>query len=316
MEFMSAKEAADKWGISQRRVAYLCSEDRIDNVAMVGNMWIIPVTAKKPIDARSIRYTKNNEKKIKPFLKWAGGKGQLLSEIEKYYPFKKGKITKYAEPFVGGGAVLFDILSKYNLEAVYISDINAELINTYRIIRDDIDELVDMLTVMQKEFVPMSTDSRKKYYLEKRFRFNHLKLNGNENVNVEKAALMIFLNKTCFNGLFRVNRKGMFNVPIGSYKNPLICDRENLHAVSEKRFHGDVPDNWQGITQSAEYSEAAYNVVRTKRFPVKPMSVDEAIMQMEMLNHEFFMFVNEETNEMNVVYKRKDGDYGLLEPYR
>ena len=84
----------------------------------------------------------------------------------------------------------------------------------------------------------------------------------------------------------------------------------------EKRFHGDVPDNWQGITQSAEYSEAAYNVVRTKRFPVKPMSVDEAIMQMEMLNHEFFMFVNEETNEMNVVYKRKDGDYGLLEPYR
>ena len=234
MEFMSAKEAADKWGISQRRVAYLCSEDRIDNVAMVGNMWIIPVTAKKPIDARSIRYTKNNEKKIKPFLKWAGGKGQLLSEIEKYYPFKKGKITKYAEPFVGGGAVLFDILSKYNLEAVYISDINAELINTYRIIRDDIDELVDMLTVMQKEFVPMSTDSRKKYYLEKRFRFNHLKLNGNENVNVEKAALMICLNKTCFNGLFRVNRKGMFNVPIGSYKNPLICDRENLHAVSEK----------------------------------------------------------------------------------
>ena len=84
----------------------------------------------------------------------------------------------------------------------------------------------------------------------------------------------------------------------------------------EKRFHGDVPDSWQGITQSAEYSEGAYNVVRTKRFPVKPMSVDEAIMQMEMLNHEFFMFVNEETNEMNVVYKRKDGDYGLLEPYR
>ena len=89
--------------------------------------------------------TKNDKKKVKPFLKWAGGKGQLLSEIETYYPFENGKITKYAEPFVGGGAVLFDILSKYDLEEVYISDINAELINTYRIIRDDIDELVAML---------------------------------------------------------------------------------------------------------------------------------------------------------------------------
>jgi DNA adenine methylase len=130
MDFMSAREAADKWGISQRRVAVLCSENRIDNAKMVGNMWIIPTTAEKPIDARSIHYTKNHEKKAKPFLKWAGGKGQLLSEIEKYYPFENGKITKYAEPFVGGGAVLFDVLNKYDLETVYISDINAELINT------------------------------------------------------------------------------------------------------------------------------------------------------------------------------------------
>ena len=116
MEFMSAREAADKWGISQRRVAVLCSENRIDNATMVGNMWIIPTTAEKPIDARSVRYSKCDSKKVKPFLKWAGGKGQLLSEIEKYYPFGDGKIIKYAEPFVGGGAVLFDILSKYDLE--------------------------------------------------------------------------------------------------------------------------------------------------------------------------------------------------------
>ena len=142
MEFMSAREAADKWGISQRRVAVLCSENRIDNATMVGNMWIIPTTAEKPIDARSIRYIQNDGKKVKPFLKWAGGKGQLLSVIEKYYPFSDGKITKYAEPFVGGGAVLFDILSKYDLDEIYISDINAELINTYRIIQDDIDELI------------------------------------------------------------------------------------------------------------------------------------------------------------------------------
>ena len=204
MDFMSAREAAEKWGISQRRVAVLCSENRIDNATMVGNMWIILTTAEKPIDARSIRYSKADEKKIKPFLKWAGGKGQLLSEIEKYYPFKSGKITKYAEPFVGGGAVLFDILSKYNLDAVYISDINAELINTYRIIRDDIDELIDMLMAMQNEFVPMDTDDRKAYYLAKREHFNDLKVNGNENINIEKAALMIFLNKTCFNGLLLI----------------------------------------------------------------------------------------------------------------
>lgn len=234
MDFMSAREAADKWGISQRRVAVLCSERRIDNAMMVGNMWIIPSSAKKPIDARSVRYAKSDEKKTKPFLKWAGGKGQLLSEIEKYYPFENGEITKYAEPFVGGGAVLFDILSKYNLEAVYISDINAELINTYRIIRSDIDALVDMLTVMQNEFIPMNTDDRKAYYLAKREQFNDLKISNEDNTNIEKAALMIFLNKTCFNGLFRVNKKGLFNVPMGAYKNPMICDEENLRSVSKK----------------------------------------------------------------------------------
>lgn len=234
MEYMSAREAASKWGISQRRVAILCAEQRIEEATMVGNMWIIPTTAEKPIDARSLRYIKKDEKKVKPFLKWAGGKGQLLSAIEKYYPFEKSKITKYAEPFVGGGAVLFDILSRYELEEVYISDINAELINTYRIIRDDIDELIFLLKVMQSKFVPLDTEHRKAYYFCNRERFNDLKVNGDESINIEKAALMIFLNKTCFNGLFRVNKKGLFNVPMGSYKNPLICDEINLRAVSEK----------------------------------------------------------------------------------
>ena len=172
-----------------------------------------------------------NDKRIKPFLKWAGGKGQLLPEIEKYYPFDSGKIDKYAEPFVGGGAVLFDILGKYELKEVYISDVNAELINTYRIIRDDIDILISILSAMQMEFIPMEIEYRKAYYLMKRERFNELKINGDESVNIEKAALMIFLNRTCFNGLFRVNRKGLFNVPMGSYKNPIICNEENLRNI-------------------------------------------------------------------------------------
>ncbi|MGN0554892.1 MAG: DNA adenine methylase [Candidatus Fimenecus sp.] len=233
MGFLSARQAAEKWGISQRRVAVLCAENRIEGAEMVGNMWIIPKTAAKPRDARSIRYNKE-EKAAKPFLKWAGGKGQLLHEIEQYYPFADGKIKKYAEPFVGGGAVLFDILNKYDLDEVYISDINAELMNTYRVIRDDIDSLIELLVALQNDFLPIDTDARKAYYLRKRARFNDLKVNGNESYRVEKAALMIFLNKTCFNGLYRVNKKGLFNVPMGAYKNPLICDNDNLRAVSEK----------------------------------------------------------------------------------
>lgn len=234
LAYMTANEAAEKWNISHRRVLTLCKQNRISNVAMLGNMWIIPINAQKPEDARSRRYIESEEKVVKPFLKWAGGKGQLLKEIERYYPFAEGRITKYAEPFVGGGAVLFDILSKYNLEKVYISDINAELINTYRIIRDDIDALIEILYAMQNDFIPLDTDNRKAYYMKKRERFNDLKVNGNENINIEKAALMIFLNKTCFNGLFRVNKKGLFNVPMGAYKNPMICDENNLRAVSEK----------------------------------------------------------------------------------
>lgn len=234
MEVMSAREAADKWGISQRRVAVLCSENRIANVQMLGNMWLIPKDAEKPIDARSTRYNTADEKCVKPFLKWAGGKGQLLKEIEKYYPFDGGVITKYAEPFVGGGAVLFDILSKYDLEEIYISDINAELINAYVTVRDYAEKLIGLLEKYQHEYVPLETEDRKSYYMAKRERFNELKVNGNETENTEKAALMIFLNKTCFNGLYRVNRKGFFNVPMGLYKNPLICDEKNLRAVSDK----------------------------------------------------------------------------------
>lgn len=234
MNFMSAREAANKWGISQRRVALLCSEQRIENAMMIGNMWIIPTIAEKPEDARSTRYTKSDGKNVKPFVKWAGGKGQLLSKIEKYYPFGDGNITKYAEPFVGGGAVLFDILSKYDLEVVYISDINEDLINAYRVIRDETDEIVDILQAMQDEFIPLNDDERRKYYVAKRDYFNTLKVGDDEGINIVKAALMIFLNKTCFNGLFRVNRKGAFNVPMGAYKNPMICDEANLRAVSEK----------------------------------------------------------------------------------
>ncbi|MFA6729533.1 MAG: DNA adenine methylase [Eubacteriales bacterium] len=168
----------------------------------------------------------------KPFVKWAGGKGQLLPKIRKAYPAGLGvDITKYAEPFVGGGAVLFDILSNYNgITDVYISDINAELINTYIMIRDRAAPLIKRLAILKNEF--MGSDCRKEYYYQKREEFNALKTNGDIEENLEKAALLIFFNKTCFNGLYRVNRKGEFNVPMGSYKNPTICDEENIEKVS------------------------------------------------------------------------------------
>ena len=168
----------------------------------------------------------------KPFIKWVGGKGQLLSEINKLYPVELGKnINKYAEIFVGGGAVLFDILSKYKLDEVYISDKNLELINTYKSIRDNIDILIKSLKEMEEEYIPLDDENRKIYYYEKRQKYNKLKINIEEN-NIEKASLFIFLNKTCFNGLYRVNKKGEFNVPMGAYKNPKICDKENLKNVA------------------------------------------------------------------------------------
>ena len=170
----------------------------------------------------------------KPFLKWAGGKGQLLDSIRNHYPFYNKKFTKYAEPFVGGGAVLFDILCRYDLQEVYISDINAELINAYCIIRDNVNDLIEILATLQNEFILLNPENRKIYYLERRKQFNKFKINGNQSDNLKKAALMIFLNKTCFNGLYRVNKKFKFNVQMGAYKNPLICDKQNLLAVSEK----------------------------------------------------------------------------------
>ncbi|MBR2767219.1 Dam family site-specific DNA-(adenine-N6)-methyltransferase [Candidatus Saccharibacteria bacterium] len=238
MDLISAKEAALQWDISQRRVLVLCSEGRIPGAQIVGNSWVIPRRSKKPNDARTIK-ARNKTNEAKPFLKWAGGKGQLLNEISKYYPFTKKKhIKKYAEPFVGGGAVLFDILNKYDVDEVYISDINAELINTYITIRDNPEELISLLKCMENEYLPLDTLKRKEAYISKRACFNELKRDGFK--NVELAALMIFLNKTCFNGLYRVNRKGEYNVPMGAYKNPQICNANNLLLVSKKLQNANI----------------------------------------------------------------------------
>ena len=238
MDLISAKDAATKWDISQRRVIALCSEGRIPGAQLVGNSWVLPKRSKKPVDART-KTAKAKSCEAKPFLKWAGGKGQLLTEIGKYYPFAEKKhIKKYAEPFVGGGAVLFDILNKHTVDEVYISDINAELINTYITIRDNSDELISRLKTMESDYLAKDADARKKTYLEARAHFNALKRDGIR--DAEAAALMIFLNRTCFNGLYRVNKAGDYNVPMGVYKNPQICNEDNLLNVSKKLQNANI----------------------------------------------------------------------------
>ena len=166
----------------------------------------------------------------KPFIKWVGGKTQLLDEIRRFYP---AQIEKYCEPFVGGGAVLFDVLSRLSPNEVLINDINAELINTYCQIKTNCRDLTEILADLQERYWSSSLEENKSLYFEKRERFNSLKANGNRKENLEKAALFIFLNKTCFNGLFRVNSKGLFNVPFNNAKKPLLCDEDNLKACSE-----------------------------------------------------------------------------------
>lgn len=181
--------------------------------------------------------------KVKPFLKWAGGKKQLLPEISKYYPFGDGRFTKYAEPFVGGGAVLFDVLSKFDLEAVFISDLNVDLIDVYNSVKLQVEELIGKLENLQAEYLALDNEAaRKEFYLQKRSLFNELKLESqlSEQAVLEKSVLMLFLNRTCFNGLYRVNRTGLFNVPPGNYKRPQIVNADNLRAVSAKMQNVEI----------------------------------------------------------------------------
>lgn len=167
----------------------------------------------------------------KPFIKWVGGKSQLLDKIREKYP---SKIEKYCEPFVGGGAVLFDVINKFHPREILINDINKELINTYLQLKNNCPEIIQRLYDIQRIYKSHTVEENKILFYEKRNRYNELKLNRNENKdeNLEKAVLFIFLNKTCFNGLYRVNSKGLFNVPFNNAKSPLLCDEQNLRNCS------------------------------------------------------------------------------------
>lgn len=169
--------------------------------------------------------------KGKPFVKWVGGKTQLIDSIEKTLPknFLNQSNLTYIEPFVGGGAVLFWILQKYpNIKKAVINDINPDLTTAYKTIKTSPKELIIELQSIQNEYLQLSEENRKEYFLLKRERFNTKSLD-----TIENTALFIFLNRTCFNGLYRVNSKGLFNVPFGKYANPKICDEQTILADSE-----------------------------------------------------------------------------------
>lgn len=173
----------------------------------------------------------------RPFLKWVGGKSQLLDQFNKHFPHElsEGKISHYFEPFLGGGAVFFHLRKLYPEMRCTLSDINPRLIALYRTIREQPETLLQSLESLAGNYLPKNVQLRTRYFYERRKEFNDLlgKEAKSPQDSVRESALMIFLNRTCFNGLFRVNSQGAFNAPHGDYANPRIADPENLMRVSQ-----------------------------------------------------------------------------------
>jgi len=190
--------------------------------------------------------------KSKPFLKWVGGKSQLLDQFEPYFAiaFEGGNIKRYIEPFVGGGAVFFHLSNKDRLpDNSFLYDNNEELINTYQTVRDHLNELLTALSIHQKNH-----DREYYYQIRSQDRDPNLTLS-----NIERAARTIYLNRTCYNGLYRVNRKGQFNVPMGSYKNPKILHEDILLSASTALQNSVVePRDFQFVLDIAKPNDFIY----------------------------------------------------------
>jgi DNA adenine methylase len=192
---------------------------------------------------------KNTDIKIaRPFVKWVGGKARLIPELSKYFP---DKYNAYYEPFVGGGALFFSLQPK----VAHISDLNSTLIATYKIIKSDVQSLIDALNEIQTHYYQLSDiDEKKKYYLSLRDEFNQL-----HSDDFRKAVLLIFINKTCFNGMYRENSKGGFNVPFGKHDKPKICDADNLKAISKSLTKTEIKcSSYEEITKSAKAGDFVY----------------------------------------------------------
>ena len=193
----------------------------------------------------------------KPFLKWAGGKGQLIPSIEASLPgiVHTSKNLVYVEPFIGSGAVLFWILQHFSqVKKAIINDINPDLTGAYNTVKNEPYRLIDILNGIQEDYYKIKTEEgRKDCFLEKRAAFNSRSLDM-----VNSTALLIFLNRTCFNGLYRVNSRNQFNVPFGTYIKPKICDAPNIMAASRLLqkvtiLNGDYSDTLKQVRGDVFY---------------------------------------------------------------
>jgi len=201
--------------------------------------------------------------RARPFLKWAGGKTQLLGEIDARLPNKEiesGQIDTYLEPFVGGGAIFFHIAKSYSkIKRFYLFDINEDLINCYKAIKNDLGLLIHELRKLQDKYLALNPSDQKIFFYSIRDQFN----------SDRHPSKLIFLNKTCFNGLYRVNRSNQFNVPFGNYKTPNICDEDNLYAVSAvlqsaKIITADFEESEQYINKNCfVYLDPPYRPIST-----------------------------------------------------
>lgn len=174
----------------------------------------------------------------KPFLKWAGGKSQLLAQFAQHYPpeLAQGKLTRYVEPFLGGGAVFLELAQRYAIPCAHLSDVNPEVVLAYRVVQADVEPLIERLEDHACAYLGADETGRATYYYAIRSKYNAQAATLNYGLYgaawIERAAAMLFLNKCCYNGLFRVNARGEFNVPHGRYRRPLICDDRNLRRVA------------------------------------------------------------------------------------
>lgn len=170
--------------------------------------------------------------RAKPFIKWVGGKTQLIEQLDALLPadFDDWNDVTYIEPFVGGGAMLFYMLQQYpNIHHIVINDMNPDLTTCYRTVKDNPEELIDSLMDIQNAYNALQTEeARKDFFLSVRDRYNEKNLDA-----IENTTKFFFLNRTCFNGLYRTNKKGLFNVPFGKYTNPQICDPTTIRKDSE-----------------------------------------------------------------------------------
>lgn len=200
---------------------------------------------------------------LKPIIKWAGGKTKIYPQIEKKLPSDlfNGKIKNYYEPFLGGGAVFFSIIQKVKFEKCIISDINEELILFYNVVKNDPEKLIHFIDKYYKEYLNLSEVDKEKYYYDLRTSYNYERFNISYNdysyLFIPRAAQLLFLNRTCYNGLFRQNLRGEFNVPFGKNYSPPVMDKNSIIEISKILKNVDVKcDDFQNVCEEIDGSNS------------------------------------------------------------